>query len=129
MEPVIESMKQALGSEELEIATDFVHEFADIFSKSDFDLGNCNLLPHRIETGDGRPIKQQLRRHPLVHLKFIDEQVDQMLQAGVIEPCASPWSSNVVLAKKADGSLRFCVDYRRLNDLTCPLQSSMRVDV
>jgi len=40
-----------------------------------------------------------------------------MLQAGVIEPCSSPWSSNVVLAKKANGSLTFCVDYRKLNDL------------
>ena len=41
-----------------------------------------------------------------------------MLEANVIEPCASPWSSNVVLAKKADGSLRFCIDYRKLNDVT-----------
>jgi len=41
-----------------------------------------------------------------------------MLKADVIEPCASPWSSNVVLAKKSDGTLRFCIDYRKLNDMT-----------
>ena len=41
-----------------------------------------------------------------------------MLKADVIEPCASPWSSNVVLAKKSDVTLRFCIDYRKLNDMT-----------
>ena len=41
-----------------------------------------------------------------------------MQQQGVIEPCNSEWASNVVLAKKKDGSVRFCVDYRKLNLLT-----------
>jgi len=95
-----------------------VCDYADVFSRSDFDLGRCDALPHRIDTGDTRPFKEQLRRHPIAHLGFIDDQVDEMLQAGVIEPSSSPWSSNVVLANKADGSLRFCVDYRKLNDLT-----------
>jgi len=100
------------------MAKELVHEYSDIFSRSEFDLGHSDALPHRIDTGDARPFKQQLRCHPIAHLDFIDNQVGQMLQAGVIEHCSSPWSSNVVLAKKADGTLRFCVDYRQLNDLT-----------
>ena len=95
-----------------------MHDYADVFSRSEFDLGRTDILPHRIDTGAARPHKEQLRRHPIAHLDFIDNQVDQMLRAGVIEPSFSPWSSNIVLAKKSDRSLRFCVDYRRLNDLT-----------
>ena len=53
-----------------------------------------------------------------VHEQFIDEQVEKMLHNDIIEPAASPWACNVVLAKKADGCLRFCVHYRQLNELT-----------
>ena len=41
-----------------------------------------------------------------------------MLANDVYEPSFSPWESNVVLVKKTDGTLRFCVDYRQLNNLT-----------
>jgi len=41
-----------------------------------------------------------------------------MLRHDVIEPAASPWACNVVLAKKSDGPLRFCLHYRQLNELT-----------
>jgi len=81
-------------------------------------MGLTNLIPHCIDTEGHKPFWQPLRSHPRVHEEFIDAQVDEMLRHDVIEPAASPWASNVVLAKKSDGSLRFCLDYRQLNELT-----------
>jgi hypothetical protein len=118
MRSVYNNVKETLPIEEAEVAVRLLKRFADIFSRSEFDLGRSYALRHRIDTGVKRPVKESLRRHPRIHEEYIDEQVAKMLQADIIEPCASPWASNVVLARKSYGTLRFCVDYRRLNDLT-----------
>jgi len=52
-------------------------------------------------------------------MEAISQQVDDYLRQGVIEPASSAWASNLVLVKKKDGSYRCCVDYRRLNSVTC----------
>ena len=54
----------------------------------------------------------------------IDAQVDAMMEADLIEPAQSDWASNVVMVRKADGSLRFCVDYRQLNERTVKVLSA-----
>jgi len=51
-------------------------------------------------------------------LDKIDEHVGKIIEAGVIEPSCSPWTSNIVVVSKKDGSLRFCVNYRKLNSVT-----------
>ena len=81
-------------------------------------MGRTTLVEHTIDTGDHRPIRQVLRRHPRAHLDEIDRQIDELRQNDFIEPAAGPWSSNVVLVKKKDGSYRLCVDYRQLKAIT-----------
>ena len=92
--------------------------YSDVFSKSEFDLGCTDIVQHRIDTQDQPPFRQTLRPQPRAHLPVIDKLLCEMQEQGVIEPCNSEWASNVVLVKKKDGSVRFCVDYRKLNLLT-----------
>ena len=88
----------------------------DVFAKSPTDIGFCDLLEHDIDTADAAPIRQPPLRPPLASRTAEDDLVAEMLAAGVIEPSDSPWASPVCLARKpADGSYRFCVDYRRVN--------------
>ena len=90
----------------------------DAFMGQDGRLGRTDKSQHRIDTGDAMPIKQHARRTP-IHLRAeVQQQLDDMLEQGVIRPSQSPWASPVVLVKKKDGSLRFCIDYRRLNQVT-----------
>jgi len=87
----------------------------DVFAWSPTDIGYCDLLQHDIDTGDAAPIRQPPRRPPLASGTAKDDLIADMLSADVIEPSDSPWASPVCLAKKPDGSYRFCVDYRRVN--------------
>ena len=92
-------------------------EFQDVFSQGDDDLGNTPLLEHGIET-HGPPLRQPYRRqNPAVRREEMT-QVQQMLSSNVIRPSNSPWASPVVMVRKKDASLRFCVDFRQLNAAT-----------
>ena len=95
-------------------------KYEKILSVSEFDLGYTDILTHKIDTGSNRPVREALRRHPQAYLDFIDSEVEKMLQAKVIEPARSEWASNVCLAKKKDGGLRFAIDFRRVNRLSTP---------
>ena len=118
VQSLIDNLPKDLSSNEYRQAADLIRSHESLFSKSEFDLGRTHLAQHRIDTGNHRPFRQSLRHHPIAHLPLIDEHVNEMLQHDVIEPAASPWASNIVLIRKKDGSLRFCVDYRQLNALT-----------
>ena len=92
-------------------------EFSNVFSQGEDDLGCTPLLEHMIET-HGPPLCQPYRRqNPAVRREEM-AQVQQMLASEVIRPSNSPWASPVVMVKKKDGSLRFCVDFHQLNTAT-----------
>ena len=96
---------------------DLFQEFSDIISQGEDDLGCTPLLQHAIEI-EGPPLRQPYRRqNPAVRREEM-AQVQQMLSNGVIRPSNSPWALPVVMVKKKDGRLRFCVDFRQLNTAT-----------
>jgi len=121
-QPVIEEMMSRVDSSVPEDIRNQLRKIlmkrSNVFSQGEWDLGWTDLVAHKIDTGDHPPIRQQLRRYPPSHLQAIDEHLETMLGQGVIEPASSPWSSNVVLAKKKDGSLRCCIDFRQINEIT-----------
>ena len=88
------------------------------FSESDDDLGRTGIIRHKIPTGMAQPIKQPPRRLPVHMNEEADKQIEDMLKKEVIQPSSSPWASGIVMVQKKDGSKRFCVDYRKLNDVT-----------
>ncbi|KRY64642.1 Retrovirus-related Pol polyprotein from transposon [Trichinella pseudospiralis] len=85
---------------------------------SDEDMGHTELASHRIDTRNAAPVKVPPRRLPPAQRPDVQRMVTDMLNRNVIEPANSPWSAPIVIVRKKDGSPRFCVDFRRLNDVT-----------
>ena len=80
--------------------------------------GHTTLAEHSIDTGDAPPVYHPPYRIPSAWQNQVRREIQTMLDAGVIEPSTSPWTSPIIPVKKKDGSLRLCIDYRKLNSLT-----------
>ena len=93
-------------------------EYHDVFVLEEGERGETALVQMEIDTGDARPKRQPVRRTPFAARQEIARQLKQMQEQNVIYPSDSPWASPVVLVRKKDGSLRFCIDYRSLNLVT-----------
>jgi Reverse transcriptase (RNA-dependent DNA polymerase)/RNase H-like domain found in reverse transcriptase len=91
-----------------------LHSFAEMW---DGHLGKIDAVKHQI-VAEGPPVASQPYRAGPTARDKINNEVDRMLSLDVIESSSSPWASPIVLIPKPDGSIRFCVDYRRLNTVT-----------
>ena len=96
-----------LTDEDAQKLIDCAVEFHDVFALDDSERGEAKGVEHVIDTADSQPISQIPRRVPFA-----------LHESEVIQESASPWASPVVIVRKKDGALRFCVDYRRLNAVT-----------
>ncbi|CAM4553825.1 unnamed protein product [Caretta caretta] len=75
---------------------------------------------HSTDTGKAHPIKAQPYWVSPQAKTATEQEIQDMLQIGVIHPSGSAWASPVVLVPKPDGEIRFCVDYHKLNAVTRP---------
>ena len=78
--------------------------------------GTTDLVNHDIHLRDNTPIGQRMCQIPERMVPVLMEEVKVMRELGVIEPSNSEWSNPVVLVIKKDGSIRFCIDFRKVNE-------------
>ena len=90
-----------------------LQKYKDVFSDVP---GRTNLIEHQIQLQpDTRPIKQQPYRVNPIKAEKISTEIQDMLNMGIISESTSPWSSPIILIPKKDGSVRFTIDYRKVN--------------
>ena len=90
-------------------------EYQDIFSLEPHEIGCTDITEHDIELLDHEPFKERFRRITPPLVEEVRQHIQEMLDGGAIHPSQSPWCNAVVLVRKKDGSLRFCIDFRHLN--------------
>ena len=107
-----------LSSEQVDRFQDVLCKWNHIFCSSTKDIGKTDLIKHKIVLEDPTPFKEPYRRIPPAMFEEVRQHIKEMLDAGVIRESESPYSSNIVLIRKPNGALRFCVDWRKLNNRT-----------
>ena len=108
----------SLTSEQKEHVLDFLAKWKHVFSQGPTDIGRTNIVEHEIHLTDEHPFKEPFRKIPPALVEEVREHLKEMLEIGVIRESTSPFSSNVVIVRKKDGTIRFCIDYRKLNQRT-----------
>ena len=105
-----------------EIKEDVIKIFLDNYgalAQSKYDYGTTSLVKFKIDLVPGAvPIKQKVKLLNPNQLEDLRQQIEAWKQGDVIEEAVSPWGFRLVPVQKKDNSTRWCVDYRRLNEMT-----------
>ena len=112
LEELLNKIEIDVDQEERSRIRQLIKNHEDVFSRPGSPLGHTDLVKHNIVTPSQAPIKQPVRRPPF-HLKnMAEEEVQRMLRDDITEPSDSPWASPVVLVKKKDGYIQYCIEYK-----------------
>ena len=86
-------------------------EYHDIFSLDLAELGCTHSTEHTIKVTDDTPFKERFRLILLLMVEEVRDHLREMLESGAIRPSQSAWCNAVILVRKKDGSLHFCIDF------------------
>ncbi|CAF3093817.1 unnamed protein product, partial [Rotaria sp. Silwood2] len=93
-----------------------LQSFSQVFTNTP---GRTNKIQHHIDVQPGsKPRNSAPYRYAPARRQIIEDKINKMLNEGIIVPSKSPWASPVVLAPEKDGFICFCIDYRKLNEIT-----------
>ena len=110
--------ESVLTTEQKSAVFELVNDFPEGFLEPKGKTGRTDWAEHEMDLQGHKPLKQRASRLTWAKQEIADVEVEKMLADDIIEPSTSPWSSPIVLVNKKDGSTRFCIDYRRINDLS-----------
>ena len=91
-------------------------EFYHVFSLDKNEMGCTDTTKHVIKLTKSEPFRERFWRITPPLVEEVCEYIQEMLDGGTICPSNSPWCNAMVLVRKKDGTLRFCIDFRRLNE-------------
>ena len=104
-----------LPEDQRRVLKDLVRRYPDVFTDMP---GETDVIQHQIRLSDDTPIRCKPYPLPYAMREELRNEVDTMLEMGVVRPSTSPYASPIVMVKKKDGSNRVCVDFRKLNKIT-----------
>ena len=117
--PDLSSVLSSWGEEWRDKLEVILTEYEDLFMKNKSDIGRCKIAKHRVELEpEAVPHREGGRRMSPDKAAKANQEVQNLLALGLIQPSYSPWASGIVMVKKKSGELRFCCDFRPLNDVT-----------
>ena len=90
-------------------------EFPEVFSNLPGRTEACRLA---IDTGSAAPKGSHPYRIPNKLKEGVRSEIEKLVEMGIVVPSTSPWASPIVPVPKRDGTVRVCVDYRKLNEVT-----------
>lgn len=104
-------------------------ERPQVFSLSEWDVGLAKGVEHHIRLKDPSPFRERVRRLAPAEIDDVRKHLQELLAAGIIKESRSPYASPIVIARKKNGKIRMCIDYRTLNLKTIPDQYTLpRID-
>ncbi|XP_023191355.1 peroxisomal trans-2-enoyl-CoA reductase isoform X6 [Xiphophorus maculatus] len=92
-----------------------MNSMPEVFSHHDMDFGCTDAVKHTIKLNDETPFKHRARPIHPQDLEAVREHLRDLFGAGIIRESKSPFSSPIVVVRKRNGSVRLCIDYRKLN--------------